>query len=662
MRCKKKIAFSRFLIIAVLAMPLIAYGGDSGTFRGNWWNYYDRAMEYSESTEPGFPDKAFEDLKEAISMRSKDQRMARTYGMHFIDYFPHRELGIAYFKKGDIDNAISELEQSLGMEESAKAIFYLNKARKTKLLQLKDKHINPPAITVASPVQGSALKEMTTTIKGNVSGDGFVSKVLINNIPYRFERSAKDVPFESVIPLDDGDNSIVITAEDLLGNISGKTVSVLVNREGPAINIFDIITENKDGKKYITVTGEINDSTGIRNVIFNGDNKEVNDAKSYIFNISLERKYVQNKFLIQAFDNLGNTTTAELDLESELSAFNKIHNHKLLAFNGSSLFSSDKEPPVLHLKDAAEVPHVLVDRYYVEGEAFDNQRVDRILINSREVSMKKGKKIFFSKVIKLNEGDNRIVVEAFDSSGNRAVSEFTVRRQIPLVMQVSSRMSISILPFEVKRENSETGRLAYEQLIGSFVDQKRFLVIERAKLEQVLMEQKLAREKLTDVEHSIRVGRLIGSDSILATSIAETHKSIEIISRVINTETSEIMDVKDVFAEDKSLSTVKDLIEGLALKIAQSFPVVEGMVIKTEKKEIFADIGNTSKIRNNAGVIVYRKGKEIRHPVSGKSLGWDTIKLGEGYVEQVQEGFSKIRLSDKFRNQEVNVKDLIVTK
>ncbi|MBI5234060.1 MAG: hypothetical protein HY880_06880 [Deltaproteobacteria bacterium] len=61
-------------------------------------------------------------------------------------------------------------------------------------------------------------------------------------------------------------------------------------------------------------------------------------------------------------------------------------------------------------------------------------------------------------------------------------------------------------------------------------------------------------------------------------------------------------------------------------------------------------------------MIFYRKGKEIKHPVTGKSLGWDTVKLGEGYIDDIQEGFSKARLSDKFKSHEINVKDMIITK
>ncbi len=52
---------------------------------------------------------------------------------------------------------------------------------------------------------------------------------------------------------------------------------------------------------------------------------------------------------------------------------------------------------------------------------------------------------------------------------------------------------MTIMPFDAKKEETAVEPLAYEQLTGSFVDQKRFNVIEREKLEQVLLERESGR-------------------------------------------------------------------------------------------------------------------------------------------------------------------------
>ena len=83
------------------------YGKVRGAFRHRWWNYYERALSFMEGE---FYQEALSDLARAIEQRDADKRMARTYGMHFIDYFPHRETGLVYYLMGDYEPARKELE------------------------------------------------------------------------------------------------------------------------------------------------------------------------------------------------------------------------------------------------------------------------------------------------------------------------------------------------------------------------------------------------------------------------------------------------------------------------------------------------------------------------------------------------------------------------
>lgn len=649
-------------IISLMLMLIFVYScatvadkaeDDGGTFRGKWWNYYDRGIAGSEKSEW---ENATDDLKKAISLRDKDQRMARTYGMHFTDYFPHRELGIVYFSTGQIDKAISELEESIRGEESAKAFYYLNRARKIILLR-QNIRVGPPEIRVESPADGAAFNSLSLKVKGNVSGEGFISRILINNVPYRFEQARESVDFEKDITLGEAESRLIIIAEDLLGNSSEKTIAVTVDREGPAINIFDIVPGAGNGESFVRITGEISDGTGIRDLFIGEKAVRVNSSKSHGFDILVP----QRKLVIQAFDVLDNETRAELDLEKELSAFNKKAGPVLLAFNGDKIFSFDKEPPVIRLKEPPETIEVFVDKYLVEGEVSDNKRVEKVMVNNKEVSIKEGRKIFFSRLVDLSKGKNRVTVEAFDSSGNKVAAVFTINRIVPEAAQLGSRMSITILPFEGRKGDTDITLLAYEHLIGSFVDQKRFSVIEREALQQILREHQITTSMLADLEHSIRVGRLMAANAILKTSVKEDRKSLEIVSRVINTETSEVMEVKDVYTEDKDRPAVRDLLDGLASKIAVGFPLIEGMVVNKDKGVIYSDMGSRAKIKKGMAVIFYRNGKEQKHPVTGKSLGRDKTTLGEGRIEDIQEDFSKIRLNNAGL-QNINIKDMVITK
>ena len=644
------------LLTALFLPPGAGFSSDSGIFRGKWWNYYERGLE---SAERGDLPAALKDLRQAASMRDRDQRNARTYGMHFVDYFPHREIGVVLCDQGDLAGAAKELEESIRSEETAKAAFYLNKVKQLTLERQQVKAA-APEITVISPAPGTVVKTATVAIKGKAAGAGSVAKIAVNGEPYRFERARESVEFTQEVPVEDGRNELVVTAEDLLGAKSEKTVTVIVDRDGPSVQVFDVKAEVEGGKKYVRLTGEVSDATWISRLTVNGKAVDVSGEKSMPLDLRWEQG-THPKLTVQAVDPFENETNAVLDVEKELTAQNRPPRPFLIALNADKLFGFDKDPPGVSLRSAGEVPPVLSERYYVEGEASDNRNVGRIVINGKDVYAKGGRKIFFSKVVTLAEGKNDIVIDVYDTSDNRTSRKISVTRKVPEVMQNNARMSITVLPFDGGRA-AERVQLAYEQLIGAFVDQKRFSVIERSKLEQILLEQKLTKEKLTDPENSIRVGRLMSADAILATTVREDARSFEIVARIISTETSEVLGVKDVFAGDKDRRTVKESMANLAAKVAVEFPVVEGMVVKASGRNIVMDVGETSNLKSNMSVIFFRKGQEIRHPVTGRSLGWETVKLAVGRIEDVQANFSKVRLLDRPSPKEVRVKDLAITK
>ncbi len=97
-------------------------------FPYKWYEFYERALSFAEG---GFWEDAELDMKEAIRQRGKDQRWARTYARNFIDYFPHRELGIIYCKQERHEEAYNELNISLSSLYSSRAESYLLLAEKS---------------------------------------------------------------------------------------------------------------------------------------------------------------------------------------------------------------------------------------------------------------------------------------------------------------------------------------------------------------------------------------------------------------------------------------------------------------------------------------------------------------------------------------------------
>ena len=86
--------------------------------------YYDDGLEYMKK---GQWERAIAEFKSTISLEFEDARKKRTYGTRFIQYFPHRELGICYFNLQEFDDAMGELQLSYAFKKSKRAKQFIEK-------------------------------------------------------------------------------------------------------------------------------------------------------------------------------------------------------------------------------------------------------------------------------------------------------------------------------------------------------------------------------------------------------------------------------------------------------------------------------------------------------------------------------------------------------
>jgi hypothetical protein len=90
---------------------------------GEWYKLYEEGIE---AMQDGDYKTASELFIEAIQDNPDDNDHVRTYGMHFIEYYPHRELGICLYQLGDKTGAQQELQISMKMEPSERAKLHLS--------------------------------------------------------------------------------------------------------------------------------------------------------------------------------------------------------------------------------------------------------------------------------------------------------------------------------------------------------------------------------------------------------------------------------------------------------------------------------------------------------------------------------------------------------
>ena len=290
------------------------YGKVKGAFRHRWWNYYERGLSYADGE---FYKEAQSDLREALRQRDKDQRMARTYGMHFIDYFPHRELGAVYYQLGNLGLAKEELDLSLSQFPSAKARFYLDRVRKA-LIEQKALKITPPRLTLDFKTQEVWTRRDPVVISGLAEDEQYVAAIRIRGVPLFLEGSKKRIPFSEPLVLAQGPHTIEVEARNLLGKATKRQVVIHVDRQGPLVTIDELRIDEIAAEKKIVLSGFLYDEAGVSEVLINNMEIPIRPGVEVPFrkNLTVDTSVLE----LVARDRLGNQTSASIPFPSLKSA------------------------------------------------------------------------------------------------------------------------------------------------------------------------------------------------------------------------------------------------------------------------------------------------------------------------------------------------------
>jgi TolB-like protein len=325
----------------------------------------------------------------------------------------------------------------------------------------------------------------------------------------------------------------------------------------------------------------------------------------------------------------------------------------------ASLFGSkDELPPSISLEGWTDSQTVFLEKVYIEGQVIDKNQIESLSINGNPILQEKGCYIFFSHFANLNEGENILTIKAADQAGNSAIKKITIIRKVPKALQLSERLSLSVFPFDQGGLDSNDSLIFQNNLTDALVNRNRFRVVERQKLDMILEEQKLSRTKLFDKSTALKLGRLAAAQSIITGSIIETRKGIEVVARMIDTETSDILATEDAYCAGRNLFTLKTLAEGMAIKFHRDFPLVNGIVIDRKEKNIFTDLGQEV-IKLQRKLIIYRE-EEKHHPLTGKIIGSDNMIIGRARIVQVMPEMSKAELLE-YKVKNVKCLDKVIS-
>jgi len=141
--CNRKKLFIPVIILVLLLSTLVFAGGE-------WFKLYDNGKKEMQN---GNYQKASTFFQKALKSKSNDIQRVRTYGMHFSEYFPNRELGICFYHLGDVASAKMYLEKSLSQEPTQRARKYLGQLKQGSPVKKKKnlKKMKKPTVTPETP-------------------------------------------------------------------------------------------------------------------------------------------------------------------------------------------------------------------------------------------------------------------------------------------------------------------------------------------------------------------------------------------------------------------------------------------------------------------------------------------------------------------------------
>ncbi|MEE4357763.1 MAG: hypothetical protein V2I97_14955 [Desulfococcaceae bacterium] len=570
----------------------IQYCKTDGIFGGKWFDYYERGLSCMEGE---CYDAALADLTRALRRRDRDERMAKTYGFHFMDYFPHREKGIIHYLQGDYEQAKKELELSLHYARSDKALIWLDEVR-IRLMEQAGQPLSLPVLRVDFPegIPGNTVEkgkirtrnalfpiqihaEDPQYIASLTLEDHYAGQTETRNL--FLESSAQKTAVREELAPEQGEHEIRIIAENLQGGQSVREFRLYADRIGPVIAL-----ETFRPGEYIK--GSLYDESGDISLNINGKPVPLRKAEDHwIFEMRLssDSPYPQ----LTATDRLGNQTIAKM---ADFLSAGILHQtpNPLLAEYGNAV--SDMNPvsyspkPLIHLEKYADRETVYTDRIFLRGHVKSSSPLKEVGINKTSLLNAPGQQtgtiVFFTHSLKLEEGENKIVITAKDEAHSEALKEIFIERKIPDAFHWKNRYRLALYPFEGV-ETSESAKQFQYFLMQGLAERKRFSLLMRDEIQKMLKDfPALADRSSPGPPHALLFG-----------FVHQSKNGTEIIAEFTD-KTSESIEFADVYARRGKNDAPEILARKLLEKIHRKFPLSDGTVreitadtirIKTEK-------------------------------------------------------------------------------
>lgn len=231
---------------------------------------------------------------------------------------------------------------------------------------------------------------------------------------------------------------------------------------------------------------------------------------------------------------------------------------------------------------------------------------------------------------------------------------------------------IAVTDFENESQVSDyhMGRGIADMLVVELVKNKAYQVVERNKLQSVLKEQHLGATGAVDPGTAAKLGRLLGLDYLVVGKIVEagaqttgifgineTRIRVVLAVRLIDATTGNIIlaesaegvvkkgslsdEYGQVVAGDKGFSSsvfseaARKAVQQVINKLNEVNPL-EGYIIQIDGKRVYIDLGREQGVQVGQKYAIFKEGRIIKHPVTGKILGVEKHEMGTIRIVSVE--------------------------
>ncbi len=628
--------------------------GKQHVFHGRWWNYYGRGTAELEKKDLAAAEK---DFRQALKMRDQDAWSARTYGLHFVEYFPNRELGITYYEMGRLEDAEKYLRQSLKQLDTARAHYYLDLITREKLKSGALKDTTRPQVETSLD-KHSLLNSRDVVCSLSARDDVGVSRVLLNGQEIPLRASEREFQTADKFILDEGTHAFKVQVDDLSGKKTEREIQATVDLTGPMIGIIAPTGNTVTQAKTLRLRGVAMDANGVQWLKVNETPVAVTPgARQVPFEQEIPLKTGPNRVIIKCCDTAGNETASVVSVFRGNPHALGARIWKVEQRMGHPLRLASQDPAVLEQVLAAaenqpEAPVAIQVKYprprtskapfrkqevMIAGSVKTQDDLKVLRIQDREYPVLPGvRSVEFTRRVPVNPGKNKLEVAAADKVGHQADWTEELEAQPVLIDEDDYKMKVAVQHIEGLDPKEEA---FYTQTLEGFlgtVRNHRFAVLERAQLETILTEQQLGSSALADPRFAIKLGSLKPADVFLfGSAFSCQDKGLEIRVQVIETGTGVILDSYDTFIKDTSDRKDRNLrMEEIARWMADTFPRVTGSVKALVGKNPWVDLGKDDGVRKGLRIVVVyeavpaevdeQTGEVYEEPIYD-ALGWAPV-------------------------------------